>query len=40
MSHIQFFSPIRSNTLLETNNQNDDLQRGSINGQRKKKRKE
>jgi hypothetical protein len=29
---IQFFSPIRSNTTVETNNQNDDAQRGSING--------
>ncbi len=29
---IQLFSPIRSNTFTETNNQNDDLQRGSING--------
>jgi hypothetical protein len=29
---IQFFSPIRSNTFTEMNNQNDDLQRGSING--------
>jgi hypothetical protein len=29
---IQFFSPIRSNTFSETNNQNDDTQRGSTNG--------
>jgi hypothetical protein len=29
---IQFFSPIRSSTLSETNNPTDDLHRGSING--------
>ncbi|UJR36630.1 hypothetical protein I4U23_029350 [Adineta vaga] len=29
---MQIFSPIRSNTIIETNNLNDDMQRGSING--------
>jgi hypothetical protein len=29
---VQFFSPIRSNTFLEANSQNDEMQKGSING--------